>query len=196
MTRRLPIYFVIDTSRSMGGDKINAVNNGLKRMFDLLRKNPMALETVWVSIIVFNTEATQIIPLTSIIKVKVPEIIAKGWTNIEKSLLELERSVNNEVVKSDMHKETKGDWKPIAFMFSDGGQSKGNWKNIKPQINQLFKKFSSINAFVATGGSYKSYIDEIKSLIGEFGKVTLLNDFNEESFDEIINFVSQSIQVK
>jgi uncharacterized protein YegL len=196
MRRRLPVYFLIDTSRSMTGTKINAVNESLNSIFSILRKDPMALETVWISIIVFNTDAHQILPLTSIIMAKPPLITAKGWTNIEAGLLELEKCVLAEVIKNDIKKEVKGDWKPIVFMFSDGGQSKGNWKKINDETNNLFKGFSSFNAFVATGGSYKSYVDEIKMLVGNFGTVKLLDDFDKESIEEIISFVSQSIQLK
>lgn len=42
--RKLPIYFVLDTSESMVGEPIHAVEKGLVTMLSALRKDPYALE--------------------------------------------------------------------------------------------------------------------------------------------------------
>lgn len=40
--RRLPIYLVIDTSRSMMGEKIRAVQEGLNTLLSVLSQDPYA----------------------------------------------------------------------------------------------------------------------------------------------------------
>jgi uncharacterized protein YegL len=47
--RRLPVYLLLDTSGSMAGAPIVAVNNGVGLLYRELMNNPNALETVWLS---------------------------------------------------------------------------------------------------------------------------------------------------
>lgn len=63
MSRRLPVYLLLDTSGSMRGEPIAAVNQGLQILVSLLRQNPTALETAYLSIITFDDAAKQILPL-------------------------------------------------------------------------------------------------------------------------------------
>lgn len=50
MTRRLPVYILIDTSGSMKGEPIESVKVGLSDMIASLRLDPYALETACISI--------------------------------------------------------------------------------------------------------------------------------------------------
>ncbi|GAB6009692.1 vWA domain-containing protein [Dysgonomonas reticulitermitis] len=52
--RRLPVYFLLDTSGSMNGEPIQALNNALSGMINSLRSDAQASETLWVSIITFD----------------------------------------------------------------------------------------------------------------------------------------------
>ena len=51
--RRLPIYFLIDVSEAMVGEPIIQVEKGMRNIIQELRTDPYALETVFVSVIVF-----------------------------------------------------------------------------------------------------------------------------------------------
>lgn len=66
MSRRLPVYILIDTSGSMRGEPIESVKVGLSDMIASLRLDPYALETVCVSIITFDSKVEQILPLTEL----------------------------------------------------------------------------------------------------------------------------------
>ena len=66
MSRRLPIYFLIDVSESMVGDQIQLVEEGLATIIKELKSDPYALETVHISIIAFAGKAMTLIPLTEI----------------------------------------------------------------------------------------------------------------------------------
>ena len=78
--RRLPVYVLIDTSGSMYGEPIEAVKNGLSIMLSTLNSDPYALETAYLSIITFNDTPNQILPLTEISSVKIPDVYASGCT--------------------------------------------------------------------------------------------------------------------
>ena len=61
--RRLPIYFLIDTSESMVGDPLDKVEDGINTIIKELKTNPYALENVWISIIAFAGLAKKLVPL-------------------------------------------------------------------------------------------------------------------------------------
>lgn len=63
MTRRLPVYILIDTSGSMKGEPIESVKVGLSDMIASLRLDPYALETACISIITYDKDVKQILPL-------------------------------------------------------------------------------------------------------------------------------------
>ena len=60
--RRLPVYLLVDTSGSMRGEPIEALNVGLKAMEQALRRDPFALESVHLSLITFDVQAREIFP--------------------------------------------------------------------------------------------------------------------------------------
>ena len=74
MSRRLPVYILIDTSGSMRGEPIEAVKVGLSDMVASLRVDPFALETVCISIITFDRSVQQVLPLTELARLQVPDI--------------------------------------------------------------------------------------------------------------------------
>ena len=51
--RRLPIFLVIDVSESMVGSPLRHMQEGINQLINELRKDPYALETVYLSVIAF-----------------------------------------------------------------------------------------------------------------------------------------------
>ena len=73
--RRLLTYICIDTSGSMRGEPIEAVNSGLHALMSSLRQNPYALESVHLSITTFDSQIQTVLPLTPLEQVVLPEIV-------------------------------------------------------------------------------------------------------------------------
>lgn len=121
--RRLPVYFLLDTSGSMNGEPIQALNNALTGMINTLRSDAQASETLWISIITFDREVNVVAPLTELPSFQLPEIICppSGPTNTGKALELLFEKVNKEVRKGTPTQ--KGDWRPLLFIFTDGKPS-------------------------------------------------------------------------
>ncbi len=128
--RRLPVYLLIDTSGSMWGEPIEAVNNGIRVMVSTLRQDPHALETVHISIITFDANAKVVVPLTPLDQLQVPEITTprSGPTHLGQALETLGQQIRAEIRKSTL--ERKGDWAPYLFVMTDG----------KPSDIQLFEQ--------------------------------------------------------
>ncbi len=116
--RRLPIYFLIDVSESMVGEPIQIVEEGMATIIKELRSDPYALETVWVSIIVFAGQPKTLTPLQEVITFYPPKFPIGSGTSLGDGLGHLMFELNKNIVKTTA--DTKGDWKPIIFLFTDG----------------------------------------------------------------------------
>jgi len=124
--RRLPVYFLLDTSGSMNGEPIQALNNALSGMINTLRTDAQALDSLWISIITYDREIKEIAPLTELVSFQLPEITCpqSGPTNTGAGLEYVIQKVKNDVIKGSPTQ--KGDWKPLLFIFTDGKPSDMN----------------------------------------------------------------------
>jgi uncharacterized protein YegL len=125
MARRLPVYLVLDTSGSMHGEPIAAVETGVQTLVSALRQDPYALETAYLSVITFDSSAKQTVPLTELTAFQMPTVQANGTTALGDALSLLAKKIDSEVAKTTP--EVKGDWKPLVFIMTDGGPT-DNWQ--------------------------------------------------------------------
>lgn len=136
--RRLPVYFLLDTSGSMYGEPIQALNNALSGMINTLRSDPHALDSLWISIITFDLDVKEILPLTELVNFQLPEITCpqSGPTHTGRALELLYNKATNEIIKGSS--EQKGDWKPLLFIFTDGKPSDlQKYEDIIPKIKSI-----------------------------------------------------------
>ena len=120
MSRRLLTYLCIDTSGSMNGEPIVAVNAGLQALLKSLRSNPYALESVHLSITTFDSEIKEVLPMTPVADIMLPEITCpkSGATLLGAALEDICAQVQRDVRKSSATE--KGDWKPMLVILTDG----------------------------------------------------------------------------
>lgn len=116
--RRLPVYLVLDVSGSMNGEPIEAVRNGLQVLASSLRNDPYALETAFVSVIVFDSDAHQLVPLTEVAAFQPPDLKPGTTTSLGRALRVTRECIEREVQKGTA--EVRGDWKPMVFLMTDG----------------------------------------------------------------------------
>jgi len=111
---------MIETSGGMRGERIEAVKNGLQVLVSKLRQDPFALESVSISIITFDREPKQILTLTELEKIQLPdiEIPESAAPHTGRALLFLNEMLNAELITGTPEK--KGDWMPLLFILSRG----------------------------------------------------------------------------
>lgn len=182
--RRLPVYLLVDTSGSMHGEAIEAVRNGLQVLVSALRQDPYALETAYLSVIAFNSEARQLTPLTELMSFQVPDIQAGGTTALGGALSLLADCIEREVVKGNA--ETKGDWKPVVFLLSDGSPT----DNLQSGIEAL--KRVKTGTFVACAAGSAADSNTLKQITET---VVSLDTADATSIKSFFKWVSSSISV-
>ncbi len=131
--RRLPVYLLLDCSASMTGQPIEQLRQGLRALINDLMTEPMAVETVYLSVITFNSIAQQLIPLTEIMQFKEPQIEASGTTALGAALRLLKNCLAKEILANTT--EQKADWKPLVFLMTDGLPT-DLWEDIASELKQ------------------------------------------------------------
>ena len=116
--RRLPVYVLLDCSESMIGPGIAGVRKSVDAMLKELRRNPHALETVYISFITFSTKAKQLMPLTPLEDIQPPSLPLASGTALGDALSLAAKSIKSEVRKGSV--DVKGDFRPIVFIVTDG----------------------------------------------------------------------------
>ena len=115
--RRLPIYILINTSSSLCKGTLQNFKDSINLLIETLKEDPYALETVYVSIITFDSTITYLCSLSPLISFKMPSIkIGKQESSLGHTLLQLTKIIDNELIKNTY--EQKGDWKPLIFIFT------------------------------------------------------------------------------
>lgn len=180
--RRLPVYLLLDTSGSMTGEPIEAVKNGVQMMVHSLRQNPQAIETAFVSIITFDSEAKQLIPLTDLASFQTVDLKAAGTTALGAALSLLADKLENEVTKTTL--EQKGDWKPIVFIMTDGVPT-DDWQ-------AGFQKLKAVKKGLIVGCAAGNNADD-KVLKEIADQVVRLSNTDADSIGKFFQWVSASI---
>ena len=184
-TRRLPVYLLLDRSGSMFGEPIEAVKQGVKYMISSLKKEPQAIETAYLSVISFGSDARQDVPLTELSKFKEPDLEANGTTSLGEALKILNHALETEVRKSTPTQ--KGDYKPLVFIMTDG-EPTDNWEGPAQEIKQKAGKVANI---VAVGCGPDVNTSTLKKMTEI---VLMMSSYQPDEFNQFFRWVSQSVK--
>lgn len=185
--RRLPVYFLLDTSGSMYGEPIQALNNALSGMVNTLRSDAQALDSLWINLITFDREVKEIVPLTELVSFQLPEITCpqSGPTNTGAALEFVIKKVKQEVIKGTATQ--KGDWNPLLFVFTDG----------KPSDIQLYRDMIPLVKEVKFGavvGCAAGHLADDKILKELTDTVVHLDSADSATLKQFFKWVSDTIE--
>lgn len=181
MPRRLPVYLLLDTSGSMSGEPIESLKSGLQMLVSALRGEPQALETAYLSIITFESVATQVVPLTDLISFQEPNLTAGGGTAMGEALELVAHKIDMEVTKTTA--SAKGDWKPLVFIFTDGEPT----DDIKNGVQAIKSRRVTV---VACGAGFNVNTNTLKQITES---VVLLQSATQSDMKAFFKWVTASV---
>lgn len=186
MSRRLPIYLLIDCSGSMMGDPIEAVRSGVNLLVDALNQSPSAFDCAHLSVITFNNEAKEVAPLTPLSDFTIPDFQTCYGTSLGKALEVLEEKVKTDVKKQNATQQ--GDWLPLVFILTDGKPSdRLAYQEIAQRIRDgQIPELKSANIIACAAGS-KADPEALKIVTDN---VTILNNLSAEEVAQYFTFAS------
>ncbi|MDR2208694.1 MAG: VWA domain-containing protein [Azoarcus sp.] len=185
MSRRLLTYLCIDTSGSMNGEPIVAVNAGLQALLGSLRSNPYALDSVHLSITTFDSEIKEVLPMTAVADVMLPEITCpkSGATLLGAALEHICEQTKRDVRKSTSTE--KGDWKPILVILTDGKPTDTlAYTEVIPQL-----KACNFATIVACAAGPRADPNQLKRLTDH---VVSLDTMDAAGFSKFFQWVSET----
>lgn len=183
--RRLPIYFLVDVSESMIGEPVEEMYEGMCQIIQDLRVDPYALETVYISVIVFAGKPECFLPLTELTKFNMPTFPVGSGTSLGKAITFLMNELDHSIQKTTA--VSKGDWKPLIFLFTDGVPTDDPDSAIK-KWNKTWRKHANLVAF-----SIGKYGDTV-TLSKLTDNVLRLTEVDRSSFHEFFKWISASIK--
>jgi len=183
--RRLPVYFLIDISESMVGEQIQYMEDGMATIIKAIKQDPHAIETVWVSIIVFAGQAKTLVPLQEVVNFYPPKFPIGGGTSLSNGLGHLMHQLRKDLVKNTM--EQKGDWKPIVFLFTDGVPTDDS----KAAITEWKQNWQRTANMVAISFGDEADTAVLKELTEN---VLLFKNSTDEDYKKFFKWVTDSIK--
>ncbi len=184
MARRLLAYFLLDTSGSMNGEPIQALNNGFNGLVSMLRTDPQAMDSLHLSVITFDREVKNIIPLVDLASFYPMEITCpdSGPTHTGAGLEMVAELVQKELVKESA--DSKGDWQPLLFIFTDGKPSDiQKYRQMIPVIRGL-----EFGAIVGCAAGPKADEQFLKELTDHVVKLDTTDAITLSSFFQVGKF--------
>lgn len=141
-SRRLPVYFLLDTSNNMKGAPIKAMQTGLEQFQCEILEDVFLREAIAVGVITFSDEARLItnglIPISAF--QTFPLTTAGDGKRLDLAFQMLLQSMERDVIKAVVGGQ-RGDWRPVVFVIIDGQPTDecGNmtdqlWTNVRKEI--------------------------------------------------------------
>jgi uncharacterized protein YegL len=159
----LPFYVVCDESQSMAGDSIDAVNNGIKELFQAIAGDPVVDEKARVGIITFNQQARELLPLTQLSNSpQVPGCVAEGSTSYA-AVFELLKTKIEADVKHLKEVEGFRVHRPMVFFMSDGAPNPEDWRTPLATLTDPGFQFRPNIVSFGVAGAEASIIKEVST---------------------------------
>jgi uncharacterized protein YegL len=182
--RRLPVYFLLDTSITANEVVVSSLASGLEQFCREVGSDPFSREAIYISLITFGGQASQV-PLAPITSFVVPQLKASGSTQLGSAFDLLIKSLEQDIVRP-ARGGRRGDWLPEIFLFL-ASQPTDAWR---PQVQRLQahpgKYDLLIGCAVGPDPSLREVLSEICSRVFAFGTPAA-------SFVSLFRYTSQKL---
>jgi uncharacterized protein YegL len=165
----------------MVGETLYKLEEGIAALVSTLRKDPYALETAHLSVIVFAGKSRTIIPLTELFAFHPPELPVGGGTALGAALDHLMNEIDRTVVSS--RPDRKGDWHPIVFVLTDGAPTDDVCSAVE-RWNRSYRSRVSLVAVSIGGGADHVVLRQLTE------EVIVFDDTAPDAFARFIRWIS------
>src|SRR5688572_3966722 len=181
---------LLDTSQSMRGEPIRALEKGLQAYREFLSQDEEAKMIVETCVITFSDEAKVVHPFSSVDDM--PESIelkAGGWTAMGAAI---DLGIQQIEERKQYYKDEGVDYyRPFLVLITDGAptdlKSQARFDEVAAKLQQGAKDRKFIPLFFGTGNAS---FDKLKRLLGETGTVAGIDGAR---FGEFFQWLSKSV---
>lgn len=147
---RCPCVLLVDTSGSMAGERIDALNAGLDTFRDDLLKDALASRRIEIAIVTFSSGVHIVQDFVTVDRFEPPELRASGQTHMAAGITQALSLIDTR--KSTYKENGISYYRPWVFMVTDG-QPEGESEELVLQAAQQIKDRESSKkvAFFAVG---------------------------------------------
>ncbi len=182
--RTMVLFFLVDTSGSMYGEKIGSLNDAIREtvpdLKDLSDGNPDA--AIKIAVLQFDTDVRWLYPQpVESENFRWNDLQAGGLTSLGGALRELESKLH----KTDYMQEAAGSYAPVIILLSDGGPT-DDFAGALDKIKQNDWFRHAIKVAIAVGN------DADKNVLAQFtgNSEAVIEVHNKSALKAIIKFVS------
>ncbi len=133
---RCPCVLLLDTSGSMQGGSIDALNEGLRTFKDDLSKNSLASRRVEVAVITFDCDVNVVQDFVTADQFEPPTLTGQGLTHIGAAINKALEVI--QARKSQYRTNGVAYYRPWVFMITDG-EPQGEPESVIEQVAQRIK---------------------------------------------------------
>jgi uncharacterized protein YegL len=180
---------LLDTSRSMRGEKIRGLEAGVKAYREYLSKDPLAKDTVETCVITFDDEARVVHSFSGIDAMPEVELHAKGWTAMGAAIDTAIQQIEER--KAYYKGEGVDYYRPFMVVITDGGPTD---MKTKAKLEEYAKKIQdgakAKKFYPLFFGTKSADFDKLKELVGPTGAVAGIDGVR---FEEFFQWLSRSV---
>ena len=188
---RCSIVLILDVSGSMGGGKIQTVNQALVKFRDIIQEDSVTALRADVAVIEFDHEARVVVDFTNGTDFEPPELSVKGGTNYSKA-------VNLALDVTEARKESYREggiayYRSLEYFLTDGYPEHDNDTNLQQAAARLAEMEQSRGIAFFCFGISSPDVPADMSKLDELAPRKAIELTNMEQLDGSIQWLSRSV---